>query len=65
MRTDPSRYQTADVFWSESRRKHLIVVALDPDEAENIGLALGHGDVGGQELIRMAHEARLLDGELA
>lgn len=53
------------VEWNARRRRHLIVVVLDPDEADNIGHALGSTDAGADQLHAWADEARALDEDRA
>lgn len=43
------------------RTEHVVVVVLTADEAEALADALGHNDVGGEDLRRWADEARQLD----
>ncbi len=38
--------------------KYVIVLVLDPDEAETVGWAFGPNDAGGEEIRRWAEEAR-------
>ena len=44
-------------------RRHVVVVRLDPDEAENVADALGSDDRAHRELYKAAEQARAADEE--
>ena len=54
---------SARVVNQHGRRGVVIVVTLDPDEAENVAHALGLDDGGAQELLDAAERARKLNEE--
>lgn len=49
------------VVYDRPTGEHLVVLVLEPGEAEAIASALGPGDAGGRELQELADEARRLE----
>lgn len=49
------------VEYDRSAREYVIVVVLEPEEAEGIALQLDSNDAGGRELLELAEEARALN----
>jgi hypothetical protein len=66
---DPSRYDPPEAVWSDSRKEWLVVIALTPDEAEDMAhrwlsnnvIQGGKPDGGLQPILDVVDEARELN----